>query len=360
MIGWPDSWRLPKRSAPTAIAGSGDALGAALSEPIQATRKSVFSGVPLLALGGFLVLIALVVKELSHVPSPSEPTTIRAFFSLELLIGLLKEVGFAFLIAWGVAITIERKAHERDLKNAASERSRIAENVVQAVYGLQHDRRYVRTVIERSLQPPVVRERYKVKMTIDALSPEELDKIGVSDPKRFVKLHQLSRYRFLNVSHQEVSHVMGYGLPVRSKKELRDFARVLQVKLDGVSLTQAEIDEALQPDDGDPSKNYKWERKIAPQGHIDVLVESMSVKEFSDNEVWRNYHPTIRGMELEAKINIPDMVKGLRALTSSPASELWNVDMTHDTSWTIEGPILPNESVVFWWRSKEDDGTAAS
>lgn len=287
-------------------------------------------------------------------------------FNQKTLASLSKEVGFALLIAFFISTGIERQARERheraerearesEAEAVSTARAEIARDVFHGVFGLQHDRGYVNTVIENILQRPIVREHYSVEMTVSALSPEEVDMLGVG-AEQFVKVHSICEYSFLNISTTEADFDIGFILPVRVGPKLRDFARVNTVALDGVSKTELEITSAQQPGEGEPTKEYRWPWKLQKDGRVSVLVSSTILKERSDNEVWRNIHPTIGGAEFKLRMELPDMEVGLRNITAAERIERYSNLPGGESAWTIDGPILPNESVVVWWQTAADSG----
>ncbi len=91
-----------------------------------------------------------------------------------------------------------------------------------------------------------------------------------------------------------------------------------------------------------------------------MVVEAVSLKELSDTEVWGNIHATYDGMTATLRCAVPEISRfGIRCNTATDEEEVYLND-GRDGKWVIEGPILPNDSVVVWWRSTEDDRPAAA
>lgn len=315
----------------------------------------------LLALGIISVAIAAVLEhpvlaaKTPHVLSAGEFSGQSVVFSWKALIGFLKEIGFALIIAWAVSYLIERQAKKRDHEANEAARKQMASDVIFAVYGLQHSRDYVRKVVEKTLLPKVVRTRYSVGYTIERLSAEEQADLQVTST-RFVKFSQISTYSFLNVSPDPVTHEIRYALPVRNGERLHDFAGIRSAKIGDQICTRAQLEGALNSKREDAYKAYSWSRTLKPGVPLAVVIEAVSIKELSDNEVWGNYHATYEGMTLTVRNLVPEITAfGLRELTASSAAKVYE-NPGRDAQWTINGPILPNDSVVFWWRSKADDG----
>lgn len=322
-----------------------DALVGGVSKPFAMTWRLLTSGV------FFLLLVAITQTTWFVYLTKNLEVEYKGF--IEVGSGLFKEIGFAFIIAWGVSNFIDRKARERDEEATKKERDGIANDVIHAVFGLQHDGNYVRKVVEHTLQPRVVRERFQAEYTLENLTEQEEQDLGVL-PGRFIKLRMVSIYSLINVSSQKVVHKIKYGIAVRHGK-LRDFARVTSGCIAGVPLSAEELLQSSQTDIEDGYKSYSWERELKPKEKLDVLVEAVTLKELSDNEIWGSFLPTIHGLEFKGRVHVKRVAAfGVRARTASPLAEMRRgVD---GGDWKINGPVLPSESLVFWWRSAEDDG----
>lgn len=283
--------------------------------------------------------------------------SLSLIFSWKSLISLLKELGFALIIAWAVSYLIERHAKKREHEAHEAARKQMASDVVHAVFGLQHSPVYVRTVVETTLQCRVIRKHYSADYTIEHLSPADAARLGVKKG-RFVKLTQVSSYTFKNVSPAPVKHPIKYALPVRAGAKLHDFAGITKIRIDGKEFTGKALDKAVISKKDGFYKSYQWDRTIKSDDEIEVVVEAVSLKELSDTEVWGNYHATYEGMVMTVRSEVPEIVRfGIRCLTATDSEQVYETP-GKTAQWKIEGPILPNDSVVFWWRSAEDDGAA--
>jgi len=94
----------------------------------------------LLVLAIILILISIIIDLLSTMHSKSlsqqeiiNEITAPQFFAVQTLGAFLREFGFASMIAWVIAMTIERVARERDIERTAETRRLIAQDVFGAV-----------------------------------------------------------------------------------------------------------------------------------------------------------------------------------------------------------------------------------
>lgn len=309
--------------------------------------------IPLL---GLIAVLLAVILEYAVLPGHyvnGKPGNIVV--SLKTVIGLLKEIGFAAIIAFGVAYLIDAHAKRSEHQAHVAARKQITSDVFHAVFGLQYDVNYVKTVIETTLKAKVIRKRYAVNYSLEKLTPREAGLLGV-DINRFVKLTQISSYTFQNVTPSSVKHVIGYSMPSRSGA-FYDFARLMRARIAGEQKSEDDISAALVPGDrnNDVMKTYRWTVDIDPRKEVEVVMEAVNIKELSDAEVWGNAHATYEGMTMTVRNNVTNIVRfGINTHTATDPVTLYHNKA--EAHFQIDGPILPNNSVTFWWRSAEDDG----
>ncbi len=215
----------------------------------------------LLLIIGFLLVAGAAVLEhpvlAENVPTNLDvPYVESVVFSQKSLIGLLKEIGFALIIAWAVSYLIERHAKKREHEAHEAARKQMASDVVHAVFGLQHSPAYVRKVVETTLQCKVVRKHYSVEYSIDPLTPEEVAALQTTTG-RFVKFTQVSSYTFRNVSQGPVKHAIKYALPVRAGPAAFDFAGITTMRIDGKKFKGPALQRALVQPPDDYYKKYR-------------------------------------------------------------------------------------------------------
>lgn len=329
-------------------------------------KVKLITGEWTLLLGGLvLILIATVLEDpafgivsaegVAHAGEATASFTDKALRSIQkgkTWVAFLKEGGFALIIAWAISYFIDYRAKLREIEEQIKLRDAMNRNVIQGVFNLLHEREYVKSVVEKSLLPPIARNRLVVNYKIDPLTAEEEKTLQVAKG-RFVKFTQRLDCEFENVSPKTVKHMVNAGVFVRSG-ELAKNTGLKSIRISGKQLSDSEIRSAETLTDG--YKRYSWERTLKSKGKLAVDVVVVSFKELSDTEVLGCFHPTYGGVELSVHNNVPDIVTfGIRNLTATE-ERLAFKDDAREARWSIDGPVLPNESIVFWWRSNEDDG----
>lgn len=341
--------------------------GAIESDGTPAVEKvKLITGEWTLLFGGlFLILIATVLEDPAfglvgaegavHAQASAAPlaeTALRAIQKGKTWVAFIKECGFALIIAWAISYFIDYRAKLREIEEQAKLRDAMHRNVIQGVFNLLHDRGYVKSVVEKNLLPPIARNRLSVNYKIDPLTTEEEEKLRVAKG-RFVKFTQRLDCEFENVSPKTIKHLVNAGVFIRGG-ELASNTGLKSIRIAGRQIPDGEIKSAEMIVDG--YKRYSWERTLKSKGRLAVDLVVVSFKELSDTEVLGCYHPTYGGVELTVHNNVPDIVTfGIRNLTATE-ERLAFKDDAKEARWSIDGPVLPNESIVFWWRSDEDDG----
>lgn len=265
-------------------------------------------------------------------------------FNAHSIAALAKELAFALLIALVIATGIERQARQSDAALVAQARQRIAEDVFRGVFEAELPREYVDTVVRTMFKQSVVREYQQVTDTLWRFAPEELS--GISHSVSLRRQHRVFAYRLRNVSKYRITHSVRYQMPLR--ENLEHLAKVLRLKIGERAFEDSEL-EALRRVDG-YSARYSYDIELAPDETIIVSGEAVVAKDASDNDVWGSFLPTL---EYEYSLIIEDRpaIFGVRAIAGN---ELVQLHCDHERGvgrWRMDGPLLPYESVVVWWRT---------
>lgn len=306
--------------------------------------------------GSVFILVAIALEHGFDVFGVLPTVPVSMIYTKKTIILLIAEIGYAFIIAWIVAEALEANAKAEHLKEVKEARELIAKDVTHAIFGIRHDPQYVRAVLETCFEQPHFREDYDLQYRIDSFPAKEAAKLGI-EPSRFVLMSTRMRYRVRNMGAKEEKFRIGYGLPMRSG-QLEKFSKITAITTGSKTYSASEISEMEVPHNGENvplnDKAYEFYVTVAGGGSIDVLIESQTVKELSDNDTFGFRFPTTNA-RLRMDVNIDELKFGV---TARVAANLVEIIPPTDRSgeWKIDGPILPYNSVVFWWRTPQDDG----
>lgn len=365
--------------------------GMPTTSTVSATSQSVRDieessiGVPswVLALGISAVALSIILASIFEY----SPEQIKELLFHALLF-LVAEIGIALVIAYIISIFFderiekrndkrklrerraeerrrrdeeeeERKRKEREIAEALSREQRLVEDVFVGVFGIRHSADYVRRVISANLEQNIVREHVDLHYEIVPIPDTFADELQIQRG-RFVMLYQVVSWTFQNLSSDPaVDFEVRCALSVRHGKHVKDASKVTYVQI-GDEIFEGDIILPKESQDADEeTKVYSWPGNIPGYGSLKVLIRSQMIKELSDSEVWGSLFPTVDGMTLRVSAPQPLRV-GVKSHTSSPCLCTVPRDHTGFGTWTVEGAILPNNSVVFYWRTPEDDGDATN
>jgi hypothetical protein len=335
--------------------------------PNSHVKRAFWTGIAIL-LAGFIVeasapTVIAFVNSFRTVPvAPASGPADHGLGLLGVIVLLAKELGVAFIVAGIIAWSIEEQARERDNQRAMQLRQDVANDAVFALYGLRHKKDFIKAVVETNLEARIVRENLSLRYVVRTLSANEAAEIKPSDPddalQRFVVLEMTSSYRFRNVSAASEELSIRYAIALRHGPGPRRITRASYVSLDGKPLTDDQIASALTSGMHDDELRYAWPRRIPAGKTLDVLIVARCVKERSDNEVWGSFFPTMEGAQLSLSV-LEGMRFGVRPVTSAELAVEQGEPSSTSRSWRMGGPLLRHNSLVFWWRTPEDDGEEA-
>ena len=271
----------------------------------------------------------------------------------------LKEFGIACMVAGIIGLAIDKQAEERDIERAMALRKDIASDAVFALFGLKHDRAFIKAVIETNLEADIVRSGLNLKYSLRNLNEEEAKTVLPKDPEkalqRFVILHMTSSYTFQNVSSGEAPVIVKNSIARRRGAGARAVTRATYICLNGEEVPRDTIEDYLVSHEDDDQARYEWPRRLRAGEALHVIANVETLKERSDNEVWGSYYPTMAGLEIEFS-PLPGMNFGVRENTNGTLIPIPGVpDKDGTKRWRLGSPLQRHHSLVFWWRIHEDD-----
>lgn len=326
-------------------------------------RLQVPSWVPLL--GALAIAAAGAVKPIAHF----EGSAIAEYWA-ELGILLVAELGVALLVAWVIGTVLDvriKRREERRKRREATELSqrreaeqveafereqRLVQDVFRGVLGIRHSAAYVRKVVETTLEQKVIRRGVSIIYTLRRLDDKERSR--VKDPDRFMILDQVVNFELHNLSAEDVTVPVKLSVPYRHGNNLKTESKVQAVVIAGKPLPPDEIVESGSFGD---TLCYSWDRDIPALGKLSVLFKVRLIKEESDTEVWSSAYPCSEGVTLQV-VAPADLHMGIRNITASKVRTETAPTDNGIGLWKIDGPVLPNDSVVFYWRTEQDEGGA--
>ena len=213
-------------------------------------------------------------------------------------IGVLKEMGFASLIALIIAVVIERTSRARQEMTTSERQREIAESVFRGVFETDIPKTIVDEVVEGILKSKIVRLDHTSTYVLNDRTKEVEGK-----SYKYIELTATSSYTLQNVSREYVVVPIRLMFPVPGNPYLRDMAKLMNFAINDRSLSSQEI-EAGNEAAGNTEylQGYLWEQELAPGATVRVRGTSTLIKDRSDNEIWTSLYPS-KSMRLYVTMN---------------------------------------------------------
>jgi hypothetical protein len=278
------------------------------------------------------------------------PTGNGNVLNLHTVTTVLAELGFALLISFAIAITVERQARNRDSAAHEAMRKRIAQDVFQGVFSEHLPRNYISAVIRQNLQTNIIRRDVRI---IENMSLDNHERYNdVSDIlNRTLRCEREIRFTLSNLSDREIMEIGRLFVPILDEGFIQD-TRLNSLVLDGYVIDKSLLDEYRQVDFEGGSVNYAWPIPIGPSRSVEIEIKTTHFKNSRDTEILSSLYPTL-GLELIFRSSAPLTHLGFRARTAHEVSSAYSDAGKGIGTWRIEGPMLPNESITYWWAVKK-------
>lgn len=282
--------------------------------------------------------------------SYSENEFYSTVLTSKMLILFVAEIGYAFIIAGIVSSFLEANAKREQVELFKIAQDQIKRNVFEAVYRIKHSENYIQSVIGTCFESPLVRENYRISYEIDEFPEEDAKQCGV-DRHNYVLITANVNYVARNMGPDFQNFPTGYGIPFRPGP-LEKFATMRALKVGTKTYKKEEID-ALEKktanEDHTSEKLYQFEVPTNSGSTTEVAIEVSLLKEISDNDAFGFRRPTI-GASIQFINRMERIVAfGVTPRTSATLRETRPRSLKSG-EWEIDGPILPFDSVILWWR----------
>jgi len=287
----------------------------------------------------------------------SDPTWVEAdskrlwFQQSKTWIGVLKEFGYASLIALIIAVVIERSSRTRQELTTAERQAEIADSVFRGVFEVELPSEIVEEATDTILRANLIRTEHTCTFTLS-------DRFKDIDGERhdYVELRINSDYVLRNVSRETVGAPIRLRFALPGNRKLHDLAHLDSLSINGSPLTD---DELKAGDDAVANtaylRCYEWQNKLEKDQTLRVTARYTMIKERSDNEVWVSLYPSLK-MHLNVHNSCQGLDLGADANHREGLKEVAVDERSGHYEWELTRPILPYQGIVCWWRPKNPGG----
>jgi hypothetical protein len=265
----------------------------------------------------------------------------------KLLIGFITEIGFALLIAWGVAMVVERGAREEYDRYTQEKARVISQNVFGYLYNVRFPRNVFSTVEEYVFKVPVVKTHQRLDYHL--LNPE-----GNSG---WMRMRCEFDYILKNVSDQTIAYPIRFHVSQVSGMSPPNLAGLgLQSLVIGEDVVPSsrfsELDRASPDHVGE--KRYEIVKDIAPDAELRVRVTFIQPKRVEDNDLWTS-NSVCQNVEL--KFRYDPSIYNAFVIPVHPSNRFdTNIPPNGDSNChtvTIDSALLPKNGLFMWWSLRQ-------
>jgi hypothetical protein len=308
--------------------------------------KFKFTNATIAALSGLVLLL------LAHVGS-DETEFVRA---------VIREIGFALIVAVIIWFCFEVFSQYDSDEHWNNRIELITKNVFFGVFRRNFPPEFIREANILVLEHTFIRSATNVTYTLEDVF--YTNRFGKN--QTFVKLSSILRFKQKNISNTSKPCELKIGLPNPIVDELKQFCRVVKVKINGYhDRSQAEMDsylekhienenrdlqERLKNDDLSMIPLHVIDLTLKPNEEIEIVYEYTMAKEEEDTEICQTLYPT-------ESINITIVDKGpTRRIVR--ARSIHHADLDNDSSASGSGTynfrldryLLPHQGYAVWWK----------
>lgn len=266
-------------------------------------------------------------------------------------ISVLKELGFACLIAFSAAWAIDKAAREEFRAEVDEKIQQVQDNVFLATFGRDVNRKVIDELDELVLRSDFSRTEYRADYSLSIIGDDSLP--DSLKGRLFYLLESTTIYRIKNISGSKKVFPLKMSLEYPVFSGLEVYTDIKSVKVNSIELTEPERKKAdASAEDSVDFKYFKYNRELEPGQSLLVETVMTTVKFPNDNEIWRSIYPSDR---MSLTVRVPETVRTCRAhsLHRSDVVDEAGADGRSVFRWRLDEGILPHQGIVFWWVSDD-------
>lgn len=267
---------------------------------------------------------------------------------LKILYTVITELGFAAIIAWGVALIIEKGAR-KEYDQYTQEKARlISKNVFGYLYGV-HLPKQVFSALETHLFKPKVTKTSQ-KLDYELLAPE-------TPNSEWIKMRCEYDYTLQNLTDEVIiDHPVRFYVsdPTDNEAPSMNGLGLQSLTIGSKSIPKSKFPDLDQAaDDSDGVRKYEKLIDIEPNGSMRVQVTFFQSKRIIDNDLYQTscitenfelrlrHDPSIYDVYIEPVHAMPKFNRDIPPHEGS-----------HCRDVAIETALLPGNGVFMWWKYK--------
>ncbi|WP_183026311.1 hypothetical protein [Variovorax sp. UMC13] len=263
---------------------------------------------------------------------------------------VLKELGFAGLVAIVLIFVLERYSKARHEAQTKLQIEEINKDLFMAIF-----RRQISPSVRAELQTSLFDSKVGRDNAEVTYKLEMIDNPSVQHPNypsaSLIRVSQSSRYEACNITMGSITHNFGVYIELPPLPELNKECAITRfaTKRQG----QTEWEEHINPGEairaGADDRTSLVFQKMVTLGireNIEVATEAYFLKNLFDTEVWCSMLPTEK---LKLAVIVPGGGLKLDATANNSSKLKYRKRDESLHEWSLDNGMLPHQSVAFWW-----------
>lgn len=258
----------------------------------------------------------------------------------------IEEFGFACVIGCVIAYTIERVSRREFDRAVDSRINAIQRNVFRSTYGRNMTEGLVREVEKLILEANFLRHGHRITYHLSKCRARDLDPSDTTIPDiDVVKTEVILWYDVENISTLPREYTLTLTVEKPPYEALKRFVEIDSLVVSGKEYSKEERTKFTSDKPGEVL--LQTPVSIDSKKRISVRSSWKMIKLATDVELWRSFLPS-DGMTLCVHFPEGTEAKDANAIHRTAVIPRHVGDVYCE--WAIEGPVLPQQGILFWWR----------
>jgi hypothetical protein len=284
--------------------------------------------------------------------SPPEINVFGLHFGEIPLVSLIfKELGVAFLIAYIIAILIEKKAREAQDRLFREQLHRVQKNVIEAVYAKKIPDDFLKYIETHLFEQKFYRKNLDVNYVIRSREDSTAE------------INLTTAYEVTNNSYSTSSYEVRLSFEKPFRIDLPDHVKLkrLYVKAEAspkplVDLDEKGIEEAIRKNtikrsDTSALINYSYAFDINPGAIFSVRIENTWLAKTDGYDFWRGAAPS-DGICYAVYRTDENLNVHVVAIHPEDPVKVFGGPGEAKQAWEIKSPLAPHQGFLVWWSPK--------
>lgn len=263
---------------------------------------------------------------------------------------MLKELGFALIIAIILIFTVERVSRKNHEEAADRLVEKINKNLFNAIYKRYIPNEVFAEVEAALLKSDVLRDKYEVNYALSEIDHRQFPDLERSDIETHLHCTLLSSFNIQNITSKAIDYTVALHLEVPIEKRLRKHVEICEMEIDGASLKPYELEKDEYFKITDTHLIFEKVISIGPSQTKEISMKAKTLKRATDMEIWASRVPSTG---VRVQVSVPENYQVEATANHTQALRKKNMADANSTIWYLDHGIFPFQSVVFWWQPKK-------